>query len=1399
MGTTHAATLTLRPMENQKQTHPLSSPLTEHRSQIPLSFVRALADPALMQNVESYHIVVCEPSANNLLMTPGHRLPRAPTHFVAGKPSRTRRPQSMKERLARIDTSTMLPVDDHLSMCRWKKISARVDGDYARDGKVRAVKEKLTSPSIGWHFEERQASLQRMAGPLDVYTLGLWRLSRISAERPLDSSWLRAAEYKKKKTDWLVVVHTCCGLIPKPLDRSRAKASVARDARCAGLALGRKFCIAATAEKWAPCVRVWLRKVASRVRIVLPHWAAYILENTLVVNATSRQWKQELVNVQCSIRNFVFDAAPLSDEEIVKYDLGQDMIRIPFDSKLRVVVSDEELAASQVQITDEWLGCCGVAKPYAQVPFDFSFASDEGRMVSTKHSDIAEKAFTICKQLLEEGTTTNHHPTTAHHPSPTSATTIPQIPTTNHHQWCCTIADKDPSILWMAHMRGYMHRWCGRLQNQSRWEVVSLNEKTVLNFYRSLVNTCLPRTMLPQVMAMEAQHLPYAYASIKEKCFKGDRISEKGMHTCREPRHSCERNIISSIRLPGRKSFRKIGRGLRHLLNVYGKGWCYTDLTGSAADLKLRFYATRKRASSKRCLCLACKNEMLHPGFVAGDAGQAYEELDPDFVAESLNHFYSLAGFSSDPKRDATISVYNSIAHHARSGGVVVDLVEDRTVFWISRLRKCVAALLAMKIYKLGSKFLVQVRGVPIGGPISGVVLEICLTRLEQAFASKWRDFTLAHVFTGKMAQYIAAGRYADDTVFLSRWFCSSCLEQLMGQVYSSQIKFNTAQEAVHLGGGFIHVKILDFCMFCSCETFSVTVDSSNEAFAWFRAEGVTKKKTRFPICHGQKYLLCKRLLRDLQGRIARLRQLELCHFDTFYAILVDVVELIRSDFPFCIVLEAWKQIPLQDNYYKDGLRGILHVGKHIAAARNPCPKDTSGSAAISAQVPHQLRLVDRLQPLCKHRHLSAIMGKGGAGKGGANKGDQTNQHYQQWSYGGGGGGGGYGGHKGGGYGGGAGGDQVSALANRVQGIARDGGAIMSLLSMAQHFGGFSSAPAAGQGPNQAATSMNPFGFLMGQPSGAQQQQNLFGQPQIQILQPPTNNVVAKNSALEDALVAAVKEGSKDASQDEALRIQGLAKRIGAVAEQVVPKTEPTTTIAMDSFDTQLENSAPFKKLRQEVGATNDSVQQLLRTVAESNQDTQTSLKNIIEMLGSQSSGINRGVLIPPRVATPRVKREEAPRGPCAVVNVIDFSDEEATCESVRTMLSVLVPNPANVWSQRVSNPLHTFICKAIITAPDNAKFGRPIHSTIRQAGGQLDLKSWWNEIAKCKTRPQWRTQLSSWDFPPALVELLSEYDEIGLAIIAFLIRRGKLQTIYGAGIEQAIESDDSVPAWSSA
>ena len=83
-------------------------------------------------------------------------------------------------------------------------------------------------------------------------------------------------------------------------------------------------------------------------------------------------------------------------------------------------------------------------------------------------------------------------------------------------------------------------------------------------------------------------------------------------------------------------------------------------------------------------------------------------------------------------------------------GGQIHQPAEGRVVFWLDRIRHCVDRLLAMDIYRFGDGFVQQETGIPIGGPISGVVLDIVCSVLEYLFDKRWETLADACKLKGK-------------------------------------------------------------------------------------------------------------------------------------------------------------------------------------------------------------------------------------------------------------------------------------------------------------------------------------------------------------------------------------------------------------------------------------------------------------------------------------------------------------------------------------------------------------------------------------------------------------------------------------------------------------------------
>ena len=64
----------------------------------------------------------------------------------------------------------------------------------------------------------------------------------------------------------------------------------------------------------------------------------------------------------------------------------------------------------------------------------------------------------------------------------------------------------------------------------------------------------------------------------------------------------------------------------------------------------------------------------------------------------------------------------------SRFGGWIRDRLEDRSVMFLSKIAQCKRSLVKLRWYKLGGRYLYLKVGIPIGGPVSGIVLEAVLS-----------------------------------------------------------------------------------------------------------------------------------------------------------------------------------------------------------------------------------------------------------------------------------------------------------------------------------------------------------------------------------------------------------------------------------------------------------------------------------------------------------------------------------------------------------------------------------------------------------------------------------------------------------------------------------------------
>ena len=97
-----------------------------------------------------------------------------------------------------------------------------------------------------------------------------------------------------------------------------------------------------------------------------------------------------------------------------------------------------------------------------------------------------------------------------------------------------------------------------------------------------------------------------------------------------------------------------------------------------------------------------------------------------------------------------------------------------------------------MRIYKFGNAFLYQKSGIPIGGPVSGNILESVLCVAEHEYDTfRWPRTANILRLKGKRSKWVTPKRYAGDVLAISCWCCPTCIEKLINEIYHGIVSFD--------------------------------------------------------------------------------------------------------------------------------------------------------------------------------------------------------------------------------------------------------------------------------------------------------------------------------------------------------------------------------------------------------------------------------------------------------------------------------------------------------------------------------------------------------------------------------------------------------------------------------
>eukprot|EP00959_Pyramimonas_sp_CCMP1952_P166036 3470264-Pyramimonas_sp.AAC.1 len=193
-----------------------------------------------------------------------------------------------------------------------------------------------------------------------------------------------------------------------------------------------------------------------------------------------------------------------------------------------------------------------------------------------------------------------------------------------------------------------------------------------------------------------------------------------------------------------------------------------------------------------------------------------------------------------------------------------------------------------MRFYRLGGIFVEQTRGIPIGGPLSGGILNVVLSDKETQYDRK----------NPNRVSQMACGRYVDDLVCLSYVLCRCCLKRKLPQIYQGVVFFKVDEDFSTLPDGTIIQKFLDVELHFRFQVLRLNPVHKNEQFAWSGNPAHLVKKSIPPYTHSQDPRVLRAHRAELRGRVCRWEQIGVPNSILAYLMLTDMMVYLHLHYP---------------------------------------------------------------------------------------------------------------------------------------------------------------------------------------------------------------------------------------------------------------------------------------------------------------------------------------------------------------------------------------------------------------------------------------------------------------------------------------------------------------------
>ena len=950
---------------------------------------------------EAARICIASPYANNLMNQV------QPKKRRRGKQPRSKRPHLCKSLAEKKKHATA--VEDveasSLSFCaRVGALASRYCNSLAESNRFMGLMNAFRGSFSKFYDYRRRRDLLGCEGPISIAGLSCaWLLLRYAAWKPFQVAWSQVLITRGWSVDRMYYLFDLASHIPKYTQRSRVRGSIRKFLASSGWCSADRFPILMVESLLRPSLRSWCQKVIACFRVVTPWWSKYVASRVSIVQAASPTWRVSLVNVQKAFRHFDFvhlmSFAKHWTEDQVKMILdGYDLVRVPLPSKLLQQRDGKSKIDEQRSHCCEWLRRCGLSTFYGlvdsvrltEVKDDGDFRAwgswlEASRVFADLHDRVCGSTSAESKQYTCIGGGEQY-------PAPPSHVNIGAL-AIQSRSLVVTIEDKDPAILWAQSEACMMIRCIVALPSH-RWGIVQLDVFRVCCWYRVLIMASLPANLRGPTKYIDRMCLPYMYQSIKRKCFRNsghDADPCLAPRTCRKVDHSCARNIISFVRIPCRKAYRRVGRAFQHVLRYVWPCWSFSDLSLAPSEMSERYNIQYPRPNLSDlarpcCLCACCSAKMTKPSVVIMDAGQAYETVDLPFLINSISRLVETARRSDCP---SAVWVKRQAKSCAGFGGRCKDGVVDRDVYFFDTLQQCFLCFLLMRVYVLGNLFVIQKSGVPIGGPLSTMCLETALARLENLFDEHgWRRSKWGRLLPGARERWVTLGRYADDIIAISRWVCCGCLKKMILSVFPRSGVVFEDSGVVSDPSAYVSIfKYLDVTWILDCNKLIPTMQSPNLVLVL--SGSTDTEKSRFtPNAFSHRDSI-GRLVADISGRAARWRQISLNDDFVSHAILLDTVELLLAGYPLALIDEAWCR-SRGARRYRSLFTQVKHQLLSQQASHSPIHiRSQSLSSQISSQLDKAaLFAADLTSTLVRvSDDWSRAMGRGGDGRNGGHGG----------------------------------------------------------------------------------------------------------------------------------------------------------------------------------------------------------------------------------------------------------------------------------------------------------------------------------------------------------------------------------------------------------------------------